>query len=140
MVEHLGKVSNAPVEHLDVVATPNLNLERVRLTANEFASRCPVTGQPDNARLLVEYTPSGSLVETKSFKLWLQRWRDVGQFNESIVSQIADEFYQQVAPTRLRVVGWFNARGGITVTAASVRGAEFSDPLPSPPELGGWVR
>ena len=38
----------------------------VRFTAPEFTSLCPVTGQPDFARLVIDYAPADWLIESKS--------------------------------------------------------------------------
>ena len=138
-LRHLGQVSDEAVEALDLVPAPAV--DTIRLVANEFASLCPVTGQPDCAKLLFEYVPMNSMVETKSFKLWLRRWRDVGQFNEVIVATLAEDFMSQVEPAAVRVTGWFNPRGGVTVTAVSELGdAAQIKAAPAAPALGGWTR
>jgi len=85
------------------------------LHAHEFTSHCPVTGQPDYAELTFVYQPDAYIVETKSFKLWLQRWRDRKAFNEQIVHDLAIDFAAQVRPRSVRVKGVFSRRGGIHV-------------------------
>ena len=42
----------------------------VRLTAPEFTSICPVTGQPDFGIIIIDYVPNKLIVESKSFKLF----------------------------------------------------------------------
>ena len=39
--------------------------------APEFTSLCPLTGQPDFAHLVIDYSPARWLVESKSLKLYL---------------------------------------------------------------------
>lgn len=65
----------------------------------------------------ITYSPKEHLVETKSLKLWLWRYRDIKQFNEMIVAELAYAFFEQVSPYRVIVEGRFHQRGGIAVTA-----------------------
>ena len=88
----------------------------IRLDYPEFSSLCPVTGQPDTARLQIAYTPADRCVETKSLKLYLQSFRNHRAFNEEIANRIADDIVATCSPQRLRVVGEFSARGGIQLT------------------------
>lgn len=88
----------------------------IRLDYPEFSSLCPVTGQPDTARLLIAYTPADRCVETKSLKLYLQSYRNHRGFNEEITNRIADDILAACNPAKLRVVGEFSARGGIALT------------------------
>jgi len=50
--------------------TPGRNY-RIHLSAPEFSSICPVTGQPDSAHLEIYYIPDTNCVETKSLKFYL---------------------------------------------------------------------
>jgi len=109
-------------DRLDLIEWKGSKAARHTLDCTEFTSLCPVTGQPDFGRLVIEYTPARHIVETKSLKLWLRNWRERGVFNEVIVEEIADAFAQQVRPRSLTVRGAFNLRGGISVTAESHRG------------------
>jgi 7-cyano-7-deazaguanine reductase len=92
------------------------------LDCTEFTSLCPVTGQPDFGRIEIVYSPVAHIVETKSLKLWLRKWRERGAFNEVIVEEVADEFFAAVKPAWVRVTGRFNHRGGIAVSAVTMRG------------------
>ncbi|MGY9107950.1 MAG: preQ(1) synthase, partial [Alphaproteobacteria bacterium] len=57
---------------LDAVPNPHARTDYVvRLTAPEFTSLCPITGQPDFAHFVIDYCPSAKLLESKSFKLYL---------------------------------------------------------------------
>lgn len=63
----------------------------VRLTAPEFTTLCPITGQPDFAVFVVDYVPSERLVESKSFKLFLGASETTAPFtkNARCISTIA---------------------------------------------------
>ena len=120
-LKHLGKQSQEAVEELDLIEWSSNSETAVQLNATEFTSHCPVTKQPDFGNLKVVYVPDGHLVETKSFKLWLWGYRHKAQFNERIVDEICERFFEQVKPKRVTVIGTFNLRGGIGVTAECTR-------------------
>lgn len=124
--QHLGRVSNEPTDTLDLVRWEAGSIA-VSLHCAEFTSLCPVTGQPDFATLDIEYIPGKYIVETKSLKLWLWRFRQKKAFNEALTAQIADEFFEQVDPVRVDVTMHFHQRGGISVHANAVRTAYEGD-------------
>ncbi len=82
----------------------------------EFTSLCPVTNQPDYARLRIEYVPDALCIETKSLKFYLASYRNVRSFNEEIVNRVLDDLLTACKPRRMIVHGWFSPRGGISVT------------------------
>ncbi len=120
-LHHLGKTSNAPIDDVDLIPWTGGPIA-VRLECADFTSLCPVTGQPDFASIEIEYAPAEHLVETKSLKLYLWRYRERRAFNEHLVDEIAGDLYRQIAPRWLRVTGRFRPRGGIAVTVAAERG------------------
>ncbi len=87
----------------------------VRLTAPEFTTLCPITGQPDFATIVVDYVPSELLVESKSFKLFLGSFRNHGTFHEDCIVYIHNRLKEALSPKFIRVTGLWNARGGITI-------------------------
>ncbi len=87
----------------------------VRLTAPEFTTMCPITGQPDFAKIIVDYVPAERLVESKSFKLFLGSFRNHGTFHEDCTVYIHDRLKEAMEPKFIRVTGLWNARGGITI-------------------------
>ncbi|HEU0117278.1 MAG TPA: preQ(1) synthase, partial [Alphaproteobacteria bacterium] len=62
----------------------------VRFTCPEFTSLCPLTGQPDFAHIVIDYVPGKFLIESKSLKLYLQSFRNHGDFHEACTVGIAD--------------------------------------------------
>ena len=83
-------------------------------TAHEFTSLCPVTGQPDFARIVVTYVADRLCVELKSLKLYLHAYRQQGVFYEALVNRILDDLVAAMAPRRIEVRGEFAVRGGIS--------------------------
>ena len=94
----------------------------VSLATEEFTCLCPVTGQPDFARITVDYVPGDRIVESKSFKLYLWSYRDEGVFHEHVVNRILDDLVAAIAPRWCRVTGNFAARGGIAITVTADHG------------------
>lgn len=120
--KYLGK------QHRTAIAADGLDLVKwsggpiaVTLVATEFTSLCPVTGQPDFARVTVEYVPEHHIIETKSFKLYMWGYRGVAALNEEIVARIADDINRVARPVSVAVTGTFNTRGGVGVTVVARR-------------------
>jgi 7-cyano-7-deazaguanine reductase len=86
-----------------------------RFTVPEFTSLCPVTGQPDFAHLVIDYAPAGWLVESKSLKLYLASFRNHGAFHEDCTVAIGRRLATELAPTWLRIGGYWYPRGGIPI-------------------------
>jgi len=101
---------------LERVANPETDTPYlIRLTAPEFTSICPVTGQPDFAHLVIDYCPNKWIVESKSFKLYLGSFRNHGDFHEACTTGIGKRLVKELAPTWLRIGGYWYPRGGIPI-------------------------
>jgi len=87
----------------------------VRFTCPEFTSLCPITGQPDFAHLVIDYVPKHHLVESKSLKLFLGSFRNVGAFHEDCTVAIALRLVAAIKPAWLRIGGYWYPRGGIPI-------------------------
>lgn len=116
----LGKeptIPRSPQEAiLETFTNPNPDIDYVvRLTAPEFTSLCPITGQPDFATIIVDYVPAERLVESKSFKLFVGSFRNHGAFHEDCTVSVLKRLRQAMSPKYIRVVGLWYARGGITI-------------------------
>ena len=129
-------------QHVEAPASPaQARLERVpnpqaealylaRFTAPEFTSLCPVTGQPDFAHLVIDYAPGAWLIESKSLKLYLTSFRNVGSFHEDCTLEVARRMVEVAQPRWLRIGGYWYPRGGIPIDVFWQTGA--------PPE-GLWL-
>ncbi|SHE93460.1 7-cyano-7-deazaguanine reductase [Seinonella peptonophila] len=87
----------------------------VKFNCPEFTSLCPMTGQPDFATLYISYVPNLRLVESKSLKLYLFRFRNHGDFHENCVVTIMKDLQQLLEPKYIEVLGKFLPRGGISI-------------------------
>lgn len=118
---------------LETFANPHPQLDYVvRLTAPEFTTVCPLTGQPDFAVIIVDYVPGERLVESKSFKLFLGSFRNIGTFHEDCTVSIHSRLQQAMDPKYLRVAGLWYARGGITLDVVVETGSLPSNCKPLP--------
>lgn len=97
----------------------------------EFTCLCPLTGQPDFARIEVRYVPDRFCVESKSLKNYFWSYRNEGAFHEKVTNTIADDLVAAIGPRKLTVVGHFAVRGGIStvVTVTHEQGKGKQIPL-----------
>lgn len=94
----------------------------IRFDCPEFTSVCPVTGQPDFAKIIITYIPDRKCLESKSLKLYLGSFRNTGMFHEEITNLILDDIVAACQPRWARVQGLMNARGGISIAVTAERG------------------
>jgi len=87
----------------------------VRFAVPEFTTLCPITGQPDFAHLVLDYVPGRWLVESKSLKLYLGSYRNVGAFHEDATVAIGKRVIVAIAPRWLRIGGYWYPRGGMPI-------------------------
>ncbi|MBE7519240.1 MAG: NADPH-dependent 7-cyano-7-deazaguanine reductase QueF [Thermoflexaceae bacterium] len=86
----------------------------IEFQAPEFTSVCPMTGQPDFGTLTITYVPGARCIELRSFKFYLQTFRNRGIFYEDVVNTVLDDIVAAIAPRWAMVTGEFNTRGGIS--------------------------
>ena len=86
----------------------------IKHIAPEFTSLCPVTGQPDFATMILEYIPDKLCVELKSYKFYLQSYRNDGIYFESVTNKILEDLVQVLQPRYMKLTAKFNVRGGIS--------------------------
>jgi 7-cyano-7-deazaguanine reductase len=86
----------------------------VELVFPEFTSVCPKTGLPDFGTLTLRYGPDKLCLETKSLKLYLTAYRNLGIFTENVVNRVLKDVVRHARPKWAAVEGVFAARGGLT--------------------------
>jgi 7-cyano-7-deazaguanine reductase len=116
----LGRAVKLPASpdeaELDVVPNPHGGSDYlVRFTAPEFTTLCPITGQPDFAHFVLDYVPGKKLVESKSLKLFLGSFRNVGGFHEDCTVMIGKRVRQAAQPKFIRIAGFWYPRGGMPI-------------------------
>jgi len=86
---------------------------RIDIELPEFTCLCPVTGYPDFAVINVHYIPDEYIVELKSLKLYINKFRNQGMYHEAAVNRIMDDIVEKIDPRWIKVVGDFNRRGNV---------------------------
>ena len=106
----LERFPNPVAEHQHTELRVTMHEEVI---APEFTCLCPITGQPDFARVIVTYRPDLWCFESKAFKLYLGTFRNVGTFHESAAHRILLDLVQLVRPIWMMVDADYAPRGGI---------------------------
>lgn len=106
-----------PFSGLEVFPAPSGYSGMVSFETDEFTSVCPVTGQPDFSYIRVQYTPNQKCIESKSFKLYLMTFRDLGIFCEQLAVDICREVMRVTSAFNVEVTVVQKPRGGIGLTA-----------------------
>lgn len=101
--------------------TPERDYE-IHFTIPEFTCLAPDSGFPDFAVIDIRYIPDRKLVELKSLKLYINKFRDRDIYHEAAVNRILDDLVALLEPRWMEVVGDFSVRGNIktVVTAQHV--------------------
>jgi 7-cyano-7-deazaguanine reductase len=108
-------MATKPARRLDTFPNPEPGRDyEIAFDCPEFTCLCPLTAQPDFARLQISYVPDRLCVELKSLKLYFWSYRDEGAFHEAVTNRIADDLIAALKPRRLEIVGDWFVRGGIT--------------------------
>lgn len=117
------KLPAAPTDaQLETFPKPARRNYHIHFETDDFTSLCPVTGQPDFARIDIDYVPDRLCIESKSLKFYLASYRNERAFNEAVTNRILDDFVKACSPREATITAQFSARGGI---ALSVR-VEYS--------------
>ena len=91
----------------------------INISIPEFNCLCPRTGLPDFATIIINYIPDKSLVELKSLKLYMVKFRSIGIFHEHVTNRILDDFKKACSPRKISIQGIFRQRGGIETIVKS---------------------
>jgi 7-cyano-7-deazaguanine reductase len=95
---------------------PNPGQDRdysIEISFPEFTCLCPRSGYPDFATIKINYIPDKYIVELKSLKLYLNKFRDAPLSHESATNTIFEGLQKLLKPRQLEVIGDFNARGNV---------------------------
>ena len=79
----------------------------------EFSCLCPRSGYPDYATIKIKYIPDKYIVELRSLKLYLNKYRNQYISHESATNKIFDDLKNLLNPRKLEVVGDWNPRGNV---------------------------
>ena len=108
-------MATKPSRELESFDNPNIDRDyEIEFDCPEFTCLCPLTGQPDFAKIRISYIPGDKCVELKSLKLYLWSYRDEGAFHEKVTNRILDDLVAAIAPRFMEIRGEWFVRGGIT--------------------------
>ena len=109
-------------KYTDLEIVPNEYGNRdytIEVSVPEFNCVCPRTGLPDFGTINITYIPNQSIVELKSLKLYMVKFRNIGIFHEHVTNRILDDFTKACKPKKIEITGDFNPRGGIKTIVKS---------------------
>ena len=77
---------------LDAFPNPHLGRDyTIEFVAPEFTSVCPMTGMPDFGAITLQYVPDERCIELRSYKYYLNAFRNRGIFYEDVVNVILND-------------------------------------------------
>ena len=133
MSEEMQRPGESAISCAKLEAVPNPSTHRdyiVELSYPEFTCKCPRTGYPDFAIVSLTYVPDAWIVELKSFKLYLNRYRDEYVFHEAVTNQILDDFVAAIKPKQAEIVADWNVRGNLkTIVRANFRALDATSAI-----------
>lgn len=88
----------------------------IEFKTHELTSLCPFTGHPDFYKLKIKYKPDKYIIELKSVKLYMEKFRNLGTTHETLMNVIFEDFKSLLSPRYLFVELKVNVRGGIKTT------------------------
>lgn len=117
----LGGEGRSPIsaDQIECFPAPPGCSEVVLTNEGELTALCPKTGQPDYYDLEISYVPNALCIESKALKLYLQGFRDRGNFIETMAATICQDLSRICSPTAMLVTLRMKPRGGIAITARS---------------------
>lgn len=126
----IGRPKGLCIDHLDISADQyEVNPEHLRIgeaTADEniysnlLRTNCPVTGQPDWATVMIDYT--GPAMDHEGLLKYLISFRCHTGFHENCVEKIFMDIQARCRPEALTVSARFTRRGGIDINPLRTSG------------------
>lgn len=121
---------------MDIETFPNPAPQRdyvIQHIAEEFTSVCPVTGHPDFGTVVLTYVADDICCELKSYKLYLQGFRNRGIYFEAVTNTLCDDLVTLLKPRFLRLETIWKGRGGIRTNCQATHIKEgYKGPQPKP--------
>lgn len=100
-----------PGSHL--LSLKSNSLIHANYVCDSFYCLCPVTAQPDQARIIIGY--KGYELDARRLLAYLVSYRSTGSFHETNIERIYKDLWERLNPNELKVEGRFLRRGGISI-------------------------
>jgi 7-cyano-7-deazaguanine reductase len=110
------KYGERVIEEGNLITFPNPRPGRrfdIDITLPEFTCKCPFSGYPDFATIVIHYVPDQKVVELKTIKLYINSYRDRYISHEESVNQILDDMVAACDPLEMTIKGDFLPRGNV---------------------------
>ena len=104
---------NVDISILKSLPNPGKKAYEIKLKQPELTF-LGVYEQPDFASLYLLFYPDKKIIELKSFKLYLQQYRNLIISYERLINILYDDIKKVYNPKRLRIILDCNPRGGIS--------------------------
>ena len=104
------------IDDSEIICFDNPNTHRnyeISIELPEFTCQCPFSGYPDFAVLKVLYEPSQKVIELKSIKLYINKYRDKKISHEEVANKILDDLIHACNPAWMQLEADFNPRGNV---------------------------
>ena len=85
----------------------------ITIKTKEFTAICPFSDYPDFGKVVISYVPDKKCLELKSFKLYVNAFREVKIFHETVTEFIFKDFLDAVEPKKAKIVMKMNPRGNV---------------------------
>lgn len=85
----------------------------ISISTPELTCICPFSDFPDFGSVAIHYVPNKVCLELKSFKLYINAFRDVKIFHEAITEVIFADFLEAVKPKKAWMEMDMNVRGNV---------------------------
>ncbi|MBN2087856.1 preQ(1) synthase [Candidatus Peregrinibacteria bacterium] len=85
----------------------------VSISSPEFTAICPFSDWPDFGSVTIKYVPNKACLELKSFKVYINSFRDIKIFHEAVTEVIFADFLDSVKPKKAHIIVDMNVRGNV---------------------------
>lgn len=85
----------------------------ITISSPEFTAICPFSEYPDFGTVTISYVPAKVCLELKSFKLYINAFRDIKIFHEAVTEVIFADFLEAVKPKKAHITVEMNPRGNV---------------------------
>ncbi len=93
--------SQGPGEHWITISSP------------EFTAICPFSDWPDFGSVKICYVPNKKCLELKSFKIYINAFRNQKIFHETVTEVIFQDFLDAIEPKKAKIEVDMNVRGNV---------------------------
>ena len=85
----------------------------ISISSPEFTAICPFSNWPDFGSVEISDVPNEKCLELKSFKLYINAFRDIKVFHETVTEIIFADFLDAIAPKKAKIKVDMNVRGNV---------------------------